>query len=97
MTRDHRLQTLLDALNRYIDNMPPEGSTEHARFTALWTELLDYRPVVPDRRKARVEPAALEPEALNRGFGRRMRSDPAPETSRRHPMGGYADPVRRDR
>jgi len=97
MTRDHRLQTLLDALNRYIDNMPPEGSTDHARFTALWTELLAYRPVAPDTRKARVEPVALGPEALDRGFGRRTRGDPSAETLHRRATGGHADPIRRDR
>lgn len=96
MIKDERLEKLLDALNRYIDNMPPEGSADHACFTALWTELLAYRPVVPDR-KALVEPLALTPEAPDRGFGDETRGDPASATLRAPPTGRYARPIPRDR
>jgi hypothetical protein len=82
MGKDQRLQELLDALDRYIDNMPPEGTADHAGFTALWMELLAYRPVVPDARDARVEPLALAPQALDPGFARRVGPEPGPDSWR---------------
>jgi len=97
MSKDPELQKLLDALNRYIDDMPLEGSADYACFTALWTELLAYRPVIPEARKPRAAPHGPAPEALDRGFGRRLHIDPGLDPSRPRPASGYVRPSQRDR
>jgi hypothetical protein len=97
MSKDLKLQTLLAALNRYIDDMPLEGSEDYAKLSALWTELLAYRPVVPVSRKASAEPPGLSPDPPDRAFGLRIPIDPAAQTSRPPPGSRYARPVQRDR
>lgn len=43
MSKDPHLQRLLDEINRYIDDMPPKGSSEYLRFTEAVDELVGHR------------------------------------------------------
>ena len=74
MNNDLKLQKLLDALNGYLDNMPLEGSTDYACFSALWTELLAYRPALPEPQAKSTEPRELKPADIDRRFNHRMRT-----------------------
>jgi hypothetical protein len=48
MSKDLHLQRLLEDINRYIDDMPPPGSSDDLRFTELCAELAGHRAAVPD-------------------------------------------------
>lgn len=53
MSKDLRLQHLLEDINGYIDNMPAPGSSEYLRFTELCTELVGHRAAGPEHPLAR--------------------------------------------
>lgn len=48
MSKDLHLQRLLEDINRYIDDMPPPGSSDELRFTELCAELVGHRAAGPN-------------------------------------------------
>jgi hypothetical protein len=95
MSKDRHLQHLLDEINRYIDDLPPQGSSDYLRFTELCSELVSHRIATPEHPLAQeLDQLGLKIEAAMKRHEREKHAhDLSPGGESMAPMvGGHIGP-----